>query len=98
MSVVKLSSPSRPKSKEDTMDIQTVRSFFMWCTLINGGLLIFSFLTCAYAREWVYRMHGKWFPMPRETFNVVIYCFIGIMKVFVLMFNLIPYVALVIIG
>ncbi|MBM4277317.1 MAG: hypothetical protein FJ130_05445 [Deltaproteobacteria bacterium] len=80
------------------MDIQTVRTFFMWCTIINGGLLIFSFLTCAYAREWVYRMHGKWFPMPRETFDVVIYGFIGIMKVFVLMFNLIPYIALVIIA
>ncbi len=80
------------------MDIQTVRSFFMWCTIINGGLLLFSFLTCAYAKDWVYRMHGNWFPMSRETFDVVIYCFIGIMKVIVLMFNLIPYIALGIIA
>lgn len=80
------------------MDIQTVRSFLMWCTIINGGLLLFSFLTCAYAKEWVYRMHGNWFPMPRETFDVAIYGFIGIMKVLFLLFNLVPYIALSIIG
>lgn len=80
------------------MDIQTVRTFFMWCSIINGGLLIFSFLTCAYAREWVYQMHGRWFPMRREAFDVVIYGFIGLMKIFVLLFNLVPYIALVIIG
>lgn len=80
------------------MDIQTVQAFFMWCTIINGGLLIISFLTCAYAREWVYQMHGKWFPMPREAFDVVIYCFIGLMKIFVLLFNLVPYIALTIVG
>lgn len=26
------------------MDIETLTSFFMWCTFINVGLLVFSFL------------------------------------------------------
>lgn len=80
------------------MDIQMLTRFFMWCTILNGGLLIFSFLICAFAGDWVHKMHGRWFPMPRETFNVVIYSFIGLFKIFVLVFNVVPWVALLIIG
>jgi len=79
------------------MDIQTVRAFFLWCTIINGGLLILSSLILMCAGDLVYRLHGKWFPMPRQTFNVLIYGFLGFYKIVVISFNLVPYVALVII-
>jgi hypothetical protein len=52
------------------MDIITVRAFFMWCSIINGALLILSFLICAFAGDLVYRTHSKLFPMSREVFNV----------------------------
>ena len=80
------------------MDIDTVRAFFMWCTILNGALLVLSSVICACAGDWVYRMHSKWFTISREAFNVAIYCFIGLFKVLVLVFNLVPYVALIIIG
>jgi len=80
------------------MDIITVRTFFMWCTIINGALLIFSSLICTFASDWVYRMHSRWFPISREAFNVAIYSFIGLFKIFFMAFNLIPYIALAIIG
>ena len=80
------------------MDIHTVRAFFMWCTIINGALLILSFLICACAGARVHRMHSKWFPISREAFNVAIYSFLGLYKMFILVFNLVPYVALVIVG
>ena len=56
------------------------------------------FTTHAYAGDWVYKMHGKWFAIPRETFNVVLYSFIGFFKIIFLVFNLVPYVALIIAG
>ena len=80
------------------MDIQMLTRFFMWCTILNGGLLILSFLFCAFAGDWVHQMHSRWFPIPRETFNVVIYSFLGLFKIFVLVFNVVPWVALLIIG
>ena len=80
------------------MDITTVRDFFMWCTILNGGLLVLSFVICAFARDWVYGMHSKWFAIPRQSFDIAIYSFIGAYKIFVLMFNLVPYIALVIVG
>jgi hypothetical protein len=86
------------KIQEDLMDIQTLRTFFMCCTILNGSLLVASFIICASAGDWVYRMHSKWFPIPRDAFNVVIYSFIGIFKISVLVLNLIPYIVLGIVG
>ena len=80
------------------MDIIAVKTLFMWCTIINVLLLVLSFLVCAFAGEWVYGMHSKWFPISREAFNVAIYSFLGIFKMFVLVFNLVPYIACVIAG
>ena len=78
------------------MEIETVRDFFMWCTIINVAILALSFLLCAGLGDWIYRMHGKWFPMPRETFTVVLYSFLGVYKLMIIMFSLVPYVAILI--
>ncbi len=80
------------------MDLQTLTTFFMWCTIINAGLLILWTVFCVFAADFVYRMHSKWFPIPRETFNVVIYSFLGLFKIVFLVFNVVPYVALLIVG
>lgn len=78
------------------MDINMLCVFFMWCTIINYGLLILMSLILISAGEWIYRIHSKWFPMSKETFNVVIYSFLGVYKMGVIIFNLVPFVALLI--
>jgi hypothetical protein len=80
------------------MDVQMLTRFFMWCTILNIVLLVLSFLILAFAGDFVYKIHGKWFPMPRETFNVVLYSFLGIYKIIVFVFNVMPWAALAIIG
>ena len=79
------------------MDIQTLTTFFMWCTILNVALLLLSSLMCICAADWAYRIHSKLFSISRETFNVVIYSFIALYKLLVIVFILIPYVALSII-
>lgn len=79
------------------MDITVIKAFFFWCTLINVALLVISFMFCAFAGDWIYQMHSKWYPIPREAFNVAIYCFVGLFKIFVIVFNFVPWIALVII-
>jgi len=80
------------------LDIQLVTEFFKWCTIINGSILLFwaLFITCA--PDWVYRTQSKWISISREVFDVAMYAFLGIFKVFFLMFNLVPYVSLLLIG
>ena len=80
------------------MDIQTLTRFFMWCTILNGALLVLWITICAFAPNLVYRLQRIWFPIPRETFDVVIYSFLGLFKIVFLVFNVVPYVALLIVG
>ena len=80
------------------MDLVTLRAFFMWCTILNGGMLVFSALGLTFAGNLIYRIHSKWFKMPREAFNIVIYSFIGLYKIFFIVFCLVPYVVLLILG
>jgi len=80
------------------MDIQTLTAFFMWCTILNVALLLLSSLFCICAGDWAYRIHSKLFSISKETFNVVIYSFIALYKLLVIVFILIPYIALLIVG
>lgn len=80
------------------MDIQILTTFFMWCTILNGGILTLWTLFCVFAPDLVYRTQSKFFPIPRETFNIIIYSFLGLFKIFFLVFNVAPYLTLLIIG
>jgi hypothetical protein len=80
------------------MDIQTLTAFFMWCTIINGTLLVFWTTMCLLAPDLVYRTQSKWFPIPRATYDVAIYAFLGLFKIVFIVFNVVPWVALLIVG
>ncbi len=80
------------------MDIQTLTSFFMWCTIINGGLFVYWAVICVFAPDWVYRMQSRWFAIPREAYDIGIYAFLGVFKIVFIVFNLVPYLALLIVG
>lgn len=80
------------------MDIQILKSFFMWCTIINGSIYLLWILFFFFAPNFVYRVQSYWFPIERETYNVIIYAFFGLFKVVFIVFNIVPYVALEIIG
>jgi len=80
------------------MDTQTLTSFFMWCTIINFGLLMFTFFMVTCCADWAYGMHSKMFGISRDAFNVSIYAFMGLYKVLVILFCAVPYVVLLIIG
>ncbi len=80
------------------MGLQTLTSFFMWCTIINLCIYTLWAMFCIFLPDFVYQMQRRWFPIPRETFNTVIYSFLGVFKIFFVFFNVTPYIALLIIG
>lgn len=80
------------------MDLQALKAFFMWCTIINGGMFLVATVFTVLTPGLVYRTQRKWFPFPRETFNLVIYSFLGLFKIVFLVFNVVPYLALLIVG
>ena len=80
------------------MDIQTLTSFFMWCTIINGGMFIFAGLMFLLIPDFIYRLHTRWIAMSREAFNVVIYSTLSFFKIIFIFFNVVPWIVLAIIG
>lgn len=80
------------------LDVAVLRSFFLWCTIINAALLVLTWLITMLAGGWVFRMHSRFYPISREAFNVVIYSFVGLLKTFVIFFNFVPYLALLIVS
>lgn len=76
------------------MTIYEIRAMLGWCTLINLGLMIFSYLFICAARAWVYKVHSKWMPITEEQFNGLIYGIFGIYKILIIVFNFVPWLAL----
>ena len=46
----------------------------------------------------MYRIRNRFLPIPRESYDAVIYAFLGLFKIFWPVFNAVPYVALLIVG
>lgn len=80
------------------MGINEIRDVFMWCTIIDFGILSLWFAMFAMAGGWIYRCHGKWFPMSRDAFNAIHYAGMALFKVVIFVFNLVPYLALLIVS
>lgn len=80
------------------MDIRRLTGFFLWCTVINAALLVLWTVVCVAAPDLVYRTQSMWFPIPRATYDVVMYAFLGLYKMLVLVFNVVPLIALLIIA
>lgn len=80
------------------MDFQTLTAFFMWCTIVNIALLAWAALWFMLAPDFTYRVQSTLFPLTRETFNVVMYGFLGAYKLLIIVFSVVPYVALLIVG
>jgi hypothetical protein len=80
------------------MALETVRAALAWCTVINLGLFIWWFLFFIMAHDWMYRLHGRWFKMSVERFDALHYAGMALFKMALLLFNLVPYLALRIVG
>ena len=76
------------------MHPETFAQFFLWCSVINTGLLLLWALLLLVAPGWVYRTQKPYFPMDEGQFRLVFYCLIGFFKMQVIIFNWVPYFAL----
>jgi hypothetical protein len=52
------------------------------------------FLLLVFAHDWIFHLHRVWFKLTNEQFNVIHYAGMGIYKIGILLFNLVPLIAL----
>ena len=80
------------------MDIATLRDVLFWCTIINYGVLLFWWLLMVFPHQRLYRFWFRWCRLSAEQIDVVSFVGIAFYKTLIIMFNLVPYVALLIAG
>ncbi len=80
------------------MTVEIIRDVLAWCSVINVGLLLWWGLWLKLAHDFVYRIHGKWFKLSVEKFDAMHYTGMAFFKICIIVFNLVPYFALRIVG
>lgn len=76
------------------MTIELVRNALGWCSIINIGIFLWWFGWFALAHDFVSRFHGKWFDLSRQQFDAIHYAVMAFFKLCIIIFNLVPYIAL----
>ncbi len=80
-----------------TLTAKTLSGVLGWSALINYALLTLWFLMFLFAHDWLYNFHHRWFDMPVQTFDAVHYLAMALYEVAIILFFLVPWVALLIV-
>jgi hypothetical protein len=80
------------------MSIEMLSRFFLWCTIINYGILLVWFGFFAFGRDWMQRFHGQWFRLSNEQFDAIHYAGMALFKIGIFLLNLVPFLVLWMIG
>jgi hypothetical protein len=78
------------------MDVPSLKAFLLWCLVINYVIWLWWFGAFVFAHGWMYRLHSRWFRMSEERFDAIHYAGMAAYKIGILLFNLAPLVALLI--
>ena len=78
------------------MNMALLKEFFMWCTIINLVIFMWSTIMCVAAKGFIQRVHGKMFGLKPETINAFLYGYLGFYKIVFIGFVLVPWIALTI--
>lgn len=72
--------------------------FLGWCTAINFGLLTVAALAVVTFRQPLMRLHGKMFGLEEGELSRLYFQYLAFYKVGVIIFNFVPWVALLMIA
>ena len=76
------------------MTVDILLGVLGWSAVINIGLLLWWSLWILFAHDFIYRMHSKWFKIPVEKFDAIHYAGMAFYKITIIVFNVVPYLAL----
>jgi hypothetical protein len=76
------------------VNIETLRHFLLWCTIINFGFLLLWSALSLLAFGWMQRLCSRLFGISAEHFCAINFAGIVFFKSAVLVFNLAPLIAI----
>ena len=75
------------------MTLDELKVILLWCVGINSSILLVWFGVFVFAHDWMYRIHGRWFRIPVESFHAAHYAGMAAYKIGILLFFLVPLLA-----
>lgn len=79
------------------MTVDQMQDFLIWCAGINYAILLVWFGVFCFAHDWLYRMHSRWFKLSTEMFDALNYAGVAIYKIGIMLFVVVPLIALLVI-
>jgi hypothetical protein len=76
------------------MNPNEIKEILLWCIGINYALVGIWFGVFSLAHDLLYRFHSRWFKLSVETFDAIHYAGMAIYKILIMLFNLVPWIAL----
>ncbi|MDG2410507.1 MAG: hypothetical protein P8M21_01580 [Halioglobus sp.] len=76
------------------IDLEVLTAIFGWCAVINIALLLFSSLWVTVFREFTKRLHSTLMQVDASELNAYYFQYLGNYKLLILVFNIVPYIAL----
>ncbi len=72
----------------------TLAKVLIRCWFVGTALLLISFVIFMLTGEIIDEIHGRWFGLTPHELDVIIYCILGLHKMFVNLFFLFPWIAI----
>ena len=80
------------------MTIEIIRDALGWCGVINIVMLLLWAAVVTFAPDLVFKTHGKWYKLSDERMSDIHYSGMLFYKLGIFLFNIVPYLALRIVG
>ena len=74
--------------------LQTVATILIRSFLFGLALLVLWFTLCLIVPGWLFQVNSKWFNIGQRDFELINYCGMGVLKMAIIIFFLLPYLAI----
>ena len=72
----------------------TLTTFLGWCSVINISVFVFAVIILMTLRESISKIHSKLFGLNPVNLPLTYFQYLGNYKIAIIMFNVVPYIAL----
>ena len=76
------------------MTLELFRAALGWVAILNIVLLLVWAGLFIFVRPWMVKLHSRWFKLSPEVFDAMHYAGMGLYKIGIWMFLIIPYLVL----
>lgn len=79
------------------MNIEMIKAGLLWSAIINIAVLTLWGAMFMTIHDFIYKIHSRWFKLSVGTFDAIHYSGMAFYKLLIFVFNLVPYIVLLII-